>query len=126
MKKADSLRSVSAGIVFFAILCVISKTVKITLCPIKRWLGFDCFGCGLTRAFMCALQGDFVKAVQYNVLVVPLSIVGVTYIFLLVLDIFLGTEYLEKAKLFLKNKYVYLVYICVFALSVYFNYILRM
>lgn len=28
-------------------------------CPTKKFLGFDCFGCGTQRAFAMLLEGDF-------------------------------------------------------------------
>ena len=44
-------------------------------CLSKTFLGVECWGCGMTRAVLACLQGDFAAAWQYNpryVVVVPL------------------------------------------------------
>jgi hypothetical protein len=38
-------------------------------CPIYQWLGVQCPGCGITRAFVELMSGHFQKAAQLNVLV---------------------------------------------------------
>ncbi|MDE6839940.1 MAG: DUF2752 domain-containing protein [Oscillospiraceae bacterium] len=40
-------------------------------CPIYRWSGLMCPGCGLTRAWLCFLCGDWGQAVQYHLLFLP-------------------------------------------------------
>lgn len=37
-----------------------------TSCLVKYLIGIPCPGCGMTRATICALRLDFVKAFQYN------------------------------------------------------------
>jgi len=49
-------------------------------CPIKLLTGLSCPGCGLTRAWLCALQGDLAGALAYHPLfwvVAPVAIVMV-------------------------------------------------
>lgn len=46
-----------------------------SLCLIKRCLGIECWGCGITRAFFSLLYGHFEQAWEYNafiILVFPL------------------------------------------------------
>ena len=38
-------------------------------CPIKWLTGISCAGCGMTRAVICALRLDFVRAFDYHPLV---------------------------------------------------------
>lgn len=42
----------------------------IAICPSKRFLNFECPGCGLTRAVQHAIHFEFQSAWQYNKLVV--------------------------------------------------------
>ncbi|MCI8990132.1 MAG: DUF2752 domain-containing protein [Lawsonibacter sp.] len=46
-------------------------------CPIYRWFGVTCPGCGLTRAWLCFLSGDLHSALGYHLFffVVPVFIV---------------------------------------------------
>ena len=44
-------------------------------CPVKLLFDVDCPGCGLTRAFLAALQFDFRAAFAYHPLFLPIGIV---------------------------------------------------
>ena len=35
-------------------------------CPFKRYLGIDCYGCGMTRALSAFLHGNVRAALAYN------------------------------------------------------------
>lgn len=48
-----------------------------TLCLVKRFGGFECLGCGMTRAAHALVHGDFAAALAFNALVVPLALVAV-------------------------------------------------
>ncbi len=37
-----------------------------SLCPMRNWLGIPCAGCGLSRAFVCLVRGNFAGAWQLN------------------------------------------------------------
>jgi hypothetical protein len=41
-----------------------------TVCLFKNIFGHDCYGCGMTRAVISAIQFDFNAACNYNKLVV--------------------------------------------------------
>jgi hypothetical protein len=48
-----------------------------TICLFKNIFGFDCIGCGITKAVISAVQLDFNRAYDYNkfiVVVLPLLI----------------------------------------------------
>lgn len=40
-------------------------------CPFKRIFGLPCPGCGLTRAWLCFLSGDWGQAIRYHPLFLP-------------------------------------------------------
>jgi Protein of unknown function (DUF2752) len=43
-----------------------------TLCPSKLFFNVECLGCGITRATMHLLHGDWQTAIYYNMLSIPL------------------------------------------------------
>lgn len=60
-------------------------------CPIRKFLGLYCPGCGVTRMLLSLLKGNFYQAFRYNPLV-------------FVLLPFLITYYLDYLYSFFKNK----------------------
>jgi len=42
-------------------------------CPIHEWLGWQCPGCGMTRALACLFAGRMREAVEWNALSVVLA-----------------------------------------------------
>ena len=50
---------------------------KRSLCLFKNLFGFECYGCGITKAIIACIQLDFIRAFEYNkliVIVMPLII----------------------------------------------------
>ena len=48
-----------------------------SICLIKNIFGIECYGCGITRAIISGVQLDFIKAIEYNkmvIIVLPLFI----------------------------------------------------
>ena len=43
---------------------------KHTVCLVKNIFGFECFGCGITRAIVSAIQFEFKDAYYYNKLII--------------------------------------------------------
>ncbi|MCI9352747.1 MAG: DUF2752 domain-containing protein [Lawsonibacter sp.] len=40
-------------------------------CPVYRCFGVTCPGCGLTRAWLCFLRGDWPGAIRWHLLFLP-------------------------------------------------------
>ena len=56
----------------FAALGVLSLlTGKVQVCLFRFHTGLPCPGCGLTRAFLALLRGDFRASVQFHALLLP-------------------------------------------------------
>lgn len=119
--KRYSLRCIGVGVIFFAALYVLTKMFNCSLCPVKNFLGISCFGCGLTRAFICILEFDFISAIEYNVLSLPLFFGIVFYVLIFILDILLSKNNIQKIDNFLSKKYMYVVYIVALIISLYYN-----
>ena len=48
-----------------------------SICLFKNLFGIECYGCGITKAVVAAVQLDFIRAFQYNkliVIVMPLMV----------------------------------------------------
>ena len=119
--RKHSLYCVGAGFVLFFILYLFSKVFNGSVCLLKNLFGISCFGCGLTRGFICILRLDFLSATKYNVLSVPLFFGIVFYILIIFFDILLSKNNIKKVDKFLSNRYMYIVYILILAISIYFN-----
>ncbi len=63
------------------------------ICPVHGLVGMPCPTCGLTRAFCALVQGDFLGALQWNALVVPLAILFLAGPVIAGLEIFSGKAY---------------------------------
>ena len=87
-------------------------------------LGVKCFGCGLTRAFICILEFDFITATKYNVLSVPLFVGIVVYIGLLLVDILVGKNFTKTVDKFLSKKYMFVIYGLILIISSVLNHYL--
>lgn len=95
-RKKQTLHSLIAGLVFFCTLYFISAVFKFPLCPIKRFFGISCPGCGLTRGFIAILHFDFSAATQYNLLSIPLFIGILVYGVLCIVDIIFDFNNIER------------------------------
>lgn len=43
-------------------------------CPFYRILGISCPGCGMTRAWLCFLRGEWGQAVSYHLFFLPMPL----------------------------------------------------
>lgn len=82
-----------------------SEMSHIILCPFKYITGFECPGCGMTRAFIAISQLDFYSAFKFNFISYPLLFSMVIYL----------TPFKKRAyELFIKYKLEYFSLIVIF------------
>ena len=62
------------SLILVAALILLTYSLGIVLCPLKRFTGVPCPTCGSTRAVLSALHGDFAKAFALQPLVMTLVI----------------------------------------------------
>ena len=78
---AELLRNVQLLRVIIGFLVVQTLLVAAGLpgwpCPLRHGLGIPCPGCGMTRAGVALLQGDWRKSLQYNAFAVVFGLVVV-------------------------------------------------
>lgn len=120
-RKKQALRSVAVGIAFFAFLYGVTRFISEPLCPIKRFWGVSCFGCGLMRGFICILNLQFSDALRYHFLSIPIFASICVYSVCCVTDIFFETDLVEKIEKQLRKKYMFILYFFVIVLSIYVN-----
>jgi hypothetical protein len=65
---------------------------KYYACPIKKMTGYSCLGCGLTRAMIAIMHGNFSQAIHFNLLAFPLVL-------------FLGYRLIQRISQTATNKY---------------------
>jgi len=67
-----------------------TKTSFLPACPMLRFTGFACPGCGMTRGLHALLHGDIITALDYNALI-PFFVVFAGYLFIsMLLVVFRG------------------------------------
>lgn len=120
-RKKEALHSLIAGFVFFFLLYIVTRFLAITLCPIKLFWGADCFACGLSRGFVAILSCDLAGAVEYHILSIPLFVGIVIYTILCFSDILFERNDLERIESFMVKKYMPVIYMILFLLSIYLN-----
>lgn len=81
------------------LLLKINNIIKLD-CPIRKYTGYQCPSCGMTRAFREVLNGNLSLAIKYNTYIMT------TWIIPLVLTLKLSYEYIKQLKI--KNTLVYL------------------
>ena len=84
-------------------------------CIIKIIFKIPCPSCGLTRGFISIINLNFIEAVKYNILSIPIFICTIIFYILYILYIFLKKEYIFKYyNIFVKN---YKIIIILFLIS---------
>ncbi len=66
-------------------------------CLTKKYLGIDCFGCGMQRSAAFLFQGEFVAAFKMYPGIFPL----IALVFFLALNMFFKIKYAERIKIIL-------------------------
>ncbi|MCR5791923.1 MAG: DUF2752 domain-containing protein [Lachnospiraceae bacterium] len=68
------------------IYLLVAKLIHYSVCPIVRFTGFPCPGCGMTRAVFALIKGDFGQAYEYHAcvyLVIPFLLYCIVFRYLL-------------------------------------------
>ena len=84
MKRVINLLILTIIIIF--VLLMVSGTIHYS-CIFKRIFNICCPGCGLTRSFRCILNFDFIEAIKYNILGIPLFVSFIVFSIMLIFDI---------------------------------------
>ncbi|MDL2214573.1 DUF2752 domain-containing protein [Dysgonomonas sp. OttesenSCG-928-M03] len=109
--------AIIGGYVFLLLMDYGSGHSHITTCPVKLITSIPCPGCGMGRATLAILNGDFVKSLYYNILCVPFIIMMFLAIGWLIYDLIIGRDTLFKVISHpLQNKYK-IVLFCILAIT---------
>ena len=104
MKRLINILLLIFGITFIWI--VTSGTINVN-CLFKSLFDIRCPGCGLTRSFRAILDLDFYSAFNYNILGIPLFIVGIIIVISMIIDIIRNdNKTITYIFNFLKNYYI--------------------
>ncbi len=120
-RKIQTLYSLGVGFVFFIFVFILTKIFNVSLCPVKNFLGISCLGCGMTRGFISILNLDFLSALRYNVLSVPLFLGIVLYIVFSLIDFFCDKNYIYIIESQMSKKYMYLIYTAILIIAAILN-----
>ena len=97
-------------ITFFVIIFVLKIEVP---CIFKSILGISCPGCGMTRAVNEILNLNFIQAFKYNILSIPLAIIGTISIIIIVYDIIFNQKIFISSVNRILTKYWHIVLVVV-------------
>ena len=95
---------------FFVIIFVLKIEVP---CIFKSILGISCPGCGMTRAVNEILNLNFIQAFKYNILSIPLAIIGTISIIIIVYDIIFNQKIFISSVNRILTKYWHIVLVVV-------------
>ena len=83
-------------LIVISIYLIFVKFTGIRICLIYNLIHIPCPACGLTRAYMALLQGDFISSLKYNILAVPIAIFFVLFFIFSLKDDLNNTNKLEE------------------------------
>lgn len=116
MKRLINILLLIFGISF--IIIVISGTFKIK-CLFKLLFDISCSGCGLTRSFRAILNFDFYSAIKYNILGIPLFIIGIVTFISMIIDIIEnGNKTIMYIFNFFKKYYIVIVILVIITMII--------
>lgn len=117
MKRIINLFILTIIIIF--IWLMVSGTIHYS-CIFKRIFNICCPGCGLTRSFRCILNFDFIEAIKYNILGIPLFICSIIFSIMLIFDIIKNNDIGIKSIMKIFNNY-YLIIIFILTITMIIN-----
>lgn len=97
------------------------------LCLIKQSIGIYCPTCGVTRSFYSIFNLDFISAIKYNILGIPLFIFFALSFVTILKDIILNEDkFLSNMNKILQNKFVITILFLLIILSTIVNNITKL
>ena len=116
MKRLVNVLILLFGISF--VLTAISGMVKLE-CIFKYIFNISCPGCGLTRSFKAIINLDFYSAIRYNILGIPLFIIGIIACIGLVIDIIKNNNRtINYIFNFFKNYYIVIIILLIITMII--------
>lgn len=85
-------------------------------CFFKKWTGYACPTCGLTRSFQAIFKGNIIQSFAYHILGLPLFLLIVTIIVGLFYGMVTNKDWFLKRLFIILNKY-YLIIIVLLLIS---------
>ena len=82
-------------------------------CVFKSMLGISCPGCGMTRAIHEILHFNFFQSIKYNILALPLVVLGIILTPVIIYDIIFNKNIFITVSNKILTKYWYIVLIIV-------------
>ena len=82
-------------------------------CVFKSMLGISCPGCGMTRAIHEILHFNFFQSIKYNILALPLVVLGIISTPVIIYDIIFNKNIFITVSNKILTKYWYIVLIIV-------------
>lgn len=76
----QDIARLKAPLIVLTLYFIFMKKVFHMMCPVVLLTGFPCPGCGLTRAGISMLHGDFRAAWEQNLMIYPIVIFLILYI----------------------------------------------
>ena len=105
MKRIRSLFILCIGLLLFLFLWKIKPN-----CIFKELFGIPCPACGMTRAFECIFNFDFINAFYYNILAIPLFVLALIFIAILIYDLITNNDLFFKILFkFLEKSYLVII-----------------
>lgn len=99
-------------IVFTLFVIIFILDTKIP-CVFKSMLGISCPGCGMTRAIHEILHFNFFQSIKYNILALPLVVLGIILTPVIIYDIIFNKNIFITVSNKILTKYWYIVLIIV-------------
>ena len=109
--KNNKKRIINICIIFIIlVLYLLLFAFKLEIpCMFKSILGISCPSCGMTRAIDSILKFDFYEAFKYNILSIPLVVLGCISIFVVIYDIIKNTDKFIQTANNIFTKYWYII-----------------
>ncbi len=99
----------SLAIILIAFVLLLFLWVMDFPCLWKTVFNFPCPACGMTRGMLALFNLDFAAAFHYNILVIPLFLLGLYGFFLIINDLIRGKNVFEQFLLKFFAKYYILI-----------------